>query len=93
MGLYSDFQLFRRHVYFDNIDPAFGYGKHRTSLGRINWMNYINYGAEARIGVNFFYIFGKYRLSDMLKQLTSFPYPELPRFTVGFGFEFGKPEN
>lgn len=93
LGVYADAQFFRRYIVSDAIDPAYGFGKHRTALGKISWMNNINYGVEARIGVSFFYVFGKYRLSEMFKRLPSFPYPELPRFTVGFGFEIGDIED
>ncbi|MFI5205039.1 MAG: hypothetical protein ACHQF2_11140 [Flavobacteriales bacterium] len=89
LGVYSDVQFYRRYILIDKIDPLYGFEKHRTAFSKMTWLNNINYGVEARIGISFFYIFGKYRLSDMLKHVTSFPYPELPRFTVGFGFEIG----
>lgn len=59
---------------------------YKTANFNLNYINRINYNAECRIGINKLIIFGKYRVTDAIKQEKGY---QLPPTTVGVMFDFG----
>lgn len=58
-----------------------------TTYKKLPYVNAVNYGLSARIGINKIAIYGKYRFSDLFRTTningTPILYPELPRIVVG----------
>jgi hypothetical protein len=67
-------------------DPAIKHQSYKVSLIGLDYVNKINYSAEARIGINRWILFGKQRLSTALDKSASY---NLPPTTVGVLFDFG----
>ncbi len=80
LGAYADWLPFRNLYYNDKID--FGQIQH-SRISRLNFVEKYQYGLFAAVGLNRFTIFGRYRISDVIKS----PYhsAELPRLTIGVG--------
>lgn len=79
-GAYLDWIPGRSLAYRDEIDFD---QVQRSRISRLHYVEKYQYGLYAAIGLNKFTIFGRYRLSDVIKA----PYhsAELPRLSVGIG--------
>lgn len=94
LGAYGEWAFSVRQQLREDLNPsmASGAGKVRSSLGRLEYINPLNYGLTARIGVNKFALWTKYRLSDQFKASNYVnqgrPYPELTRLQVGVEVTF-----
>lgn len=87
-GGYGEWGFIIKHFYRDELAVAqAGASVREVTNRRLLYTNELNYGAVARIGFNRYSVYGKYRLSDIVKESylneTGFFYPELPRFIVG----------
>jgi len=79
-GGYADWNFTRSLAIKDEID--FGQIE-RNRISRLYYLEKYQYGLYAAIGLNKFTIYGRYRMSDIVKE----PYKsaELPRLTIGIG--------
>ncbi len=88
MGAYGGYAVSVKHFYEDKADknspPAYA-GKIKVNEKELNYVNNLNYGLTARMGVNRWVISASYRLSDLLnddyKALVGDFY--FPRLAVG----------
>ena len=87
LGAYAEYMPWGRHIFKDTLDGGYGFRVQRTSFGKLEYVNRLNYGLSARAGVSILSFFFNYRLSDMLRKKDKFPYPELPRFSAGVSFD------
>ena len=88
LGGYGDWAYrTSREVTVDAVDPNDPIGsEYSTSTNfRLNYLEKINYGLQARIGYGKFVLFGKYRLSDMFTDefKTAVSPTDLPRLIMG----------
>lgn len=60
----------------------------KSIYSNLSYINAIQYGVKARLGFNFFNLYGSYRFSDLIKQ-NKFKDTYLPRYV--FGLEFTVP--
>ncbi|OFY55752.1 MAG: hypothetical protein A2W93_01545 [Bacteroidetes bacterium GWF2_43_63] len=79
-GGYADWNFNRTLATKDEIDFN---QIERNRISRLHYVEKYQYGLYAAIGINKFTIFGRYRMSDIIKQ--PFHSAELPRLTVGIG--------
>jgi len=84
LGAYAD--AVARHTYFTRLTlpengSALGGSVVKSRSTESNYYQKLNYGIQARIGVNRWAIYGQYRLSDMF--YSSYNFQELPRLTLG----------
>lgn len=71
LGLYGDRAIRVKHIYLDKADAdnnSDNAGVIKTSNRKLNYINKINYGVRARIGVNRYVISMGYRMSDFFKE-------------------------
>ncbi len=76
-GAYATFIYHSRHVYFfqeEGMDI-------RVRKQGLNYLETLNYGLMARIGLNNIVIKATYRMSDLFKE--SAELPEFPRYSIG----------
>ncbi|MBX7093634.1 MAG: hypothetical protein K1X56_02850 [Flavobacteriales bacterium] len=84
---YVEYQLFARHMTKDKIDAQLGGSMVKSYYRDLPYLNKWNYGATVRLGFRHMLLFCQYRISDMIKPSTQFPYQELPRFCAGICFD------
>ena len=94
-GLYIDiggsvgYNFWMRHVYRDQLDPAFSSVKtNRVANSKLQYVNRLEYHGEVRLGFKALFIGGRYRASDHFRSYQGNLYPELPRITVFLGGNF-----
>jgi len=67
LGVWGNLNVGAKHVFKDNPDnPILGASKSKTILRKLNYVNDLNWGLNARLGLDRFVFFGSYRLSDLL---------------------------
>ncbi len=67
LGLWGSWGFGEKHVYKDEfIDPFLGATKSKTILRDLNYVNNLNWGVKASIGLNRIVFYGSYRFSDLL---------------------------
>lgn len=79
-GAYGDWLFSRSLQIRDEIDFD---QTQRTRISNLYYAEKYQYGLYAAIGINKFTFFGRYRLSNVIKE--PFSSAELPRLTVGIG--------
>lgn len=88
IGAYGDWVFAANHEYVDNYSTANSVYAKKTKVKntRLQYVNSINYGLNARIGLGRYIAFGQYRLSDLFE--SSYLYPELPKLIIGLQIGF-----
>jgi hypothetical protein len=79
IGVYCEWVHFSDHYFKDKLENG---NVTRTHVSGLDYVQKIQYGVFANFGLTRYSIIVKYRLSNLFK--SSYDYPELPRFTVGF---------
>lgn len=79
---YGEALMHSAYITWDEIDGS----PIRKKLSELSYLNNYNYGIELKVGVSYFLIFAKYRLSSFVENSN---YTDLPVLTIGFAFEAG----
>ena len=84
LGAYGHYTFNYKHIFKDQNEIANSLHSSATKVVNTGlvYTNPLNYGVQARIGVNRYVLYGSYRLSDQFK--ANYGFPELPRLIVGF---------
>lgn len=88
MGIYGNIHLssfyYYRNTYNRSVSNFFT-KQNDVYFRSPDFLNRYDYGVIARIGMNWFSVFAKYRLSELMKPTyqKNYNYPELPNLTVG----------
>jgi hypothetical protein len=94
LGGYGEWGFSVRQQLKQDVNPALkdGATKIKTTFGRLDYINPLNYGLAVRLGVNKLALWTKYRMSDQFKASDSVnegkKYPELTRLQVGVEVTF-----
>jgi hypothetical protein len=92
IGAWGQWEFMTKHIYLQRHPTQnFPFASQTRVANRgLEYINNINYGLMARVGVRRFSLYGTYRISDVIKnsyQAQPFGFPEMPRFI--FGLQFG----
>jgi len=81
LGIYGGYNYSKRFMYkLDIVDVS---KSARVTMKRLNYFNPFEYGFSLRLGHTKGAYFGKFRLSNLFNENTSFMSAELPRLTFG----------
>ncbi len=87
LGTYLDLGVFGSYIYSNKfrykLELADLSDNTVVTIKKMEYFNKFIYGLIGRIGKEKFIFYGKFRLSDLFNNETSFTSPELPRFTLG----------
>ncbi len=88
LGVYGNIHIASFYYYQDknNLSASTFFSKKQEVYFRgLDFLNIYDYGAEARLGRNWFSVFARYRLSELMKDIYKdyYDYPEMPNFVVG----------
>jgi len=85
LGIYGFFNPNSWHFTRMEYDTL-SYGNTKTievKYFRPDYLNNYGYGVSARLGMNAFVLYARYRLTDLVRSDKYTGYPELPRMTIG----------
>lgn len=93
LGVYGNLHISSFYYYQDKNDLAesnFFSKKQDVYFRSPDFLNIYDYGAEARMGRNWFSVFARYRLSELMKASykKDYNYPEMPNLVAGIRFVF-----
>jgi len=89
IGVYGNWAYGIKHFYRDelsNANPNNHANIVEVTNKNLDYMENINYGLRARVGINRYTISANYRLSNFFKE--KYNYPELPRLSIGLQIGF-----
>lgn len=68
LGVWGNWVFDSKHVFKDKFDePFLGASNSKTILRNLDYVNNLNWGINARFGLNSFVFYANYRISDLLK--------------------------
>ena len=89
LGAFAGWNFSNRHKAFNNSldsNNTNNAGREKVVYTKLKYINNLNYGVTARIGVENVALYARYRFSDYFQK--EFNYPEFTRLTVGLDFAF-----